>query len=84
MGGPGSGRKPKHPPAAAAKSSSTTISARSDSDSGDSGDDGEPFHWGTCVVATGGPLAASHALVTHAKLANSYGVRLLLRKSGAP
>ena len=81
MGGPGSGRKPTHPPAAAKSTTRTTtpsISARSDSD--DSGDEGEPFHWGTCVVATTGPLAASHALVTHAKSNRSYGVRLLLRK----
>ena len=84
MGGPGSGRRPKHPPAAAkstTRTSTPSISARSDSD--DSGDEGEPFHWGTCVVATNGPLAASHALVTHAKSNRSYGVRLLLRKPGA-
>ena len=57
------------------------MSARSDSD--DSGDEGEPFPWGTCVVAIDGTLHAVHALVTHANSSSSsYGVRLILRKPG--
>ena len=50
------------------------------SDSDDSGDEG-PFRWGTCVVVMSPhPLAASHALVTHAST-GAYGIRLLARKA---
>ena len=80
MGGRGSGRKPKSAASAPAKTMMQTHATR-ERDSPVSGDEGEPYPWGTCVVVMRPhPLAASHGLVTHAS-DGSYGIRFLSRKT---